>query len=77
MTRAIRDAICAEEGAMNQYETIVDSTDNELVKKVLQSIADEEKVHVGELQQLLKKLLKDEEGFLDKGAKEVNEKGKE
>ena len=77
VTRAIRDAICAEEGAMNQYETIVDSTDNELVKKVLQSIADEEKVHVGELQQLLKKLLKDEEGFLDKGAKEVNEKGKE
>jgi len=72
LARAIRDAIIAENGAINQYETVVDSTTNAEVKKVLQSIADEEKVHVGELQALLKQLLPDEQGFLDDGAKEIN-----
>ena len=71
--RAIRDAIIAEEGAINQYETVVDSTTNEEIKKVLQEIADEEKVHVGELQALLNKYLPDEEGLLEEGAKEVEE----
>lgn len=71
LTRAIRDAIMAEEGAIKQYETVVDASDDEKVKKTLQSIADEEKVHVGELQKLLSMLLKDEQGFLDDGAKEV------
>ena len=74
LTRALRDAIIAEEGAINQYETIADSTDNEKVKEVLNDIAGEEKVHVGELQALLKTLLPDEQGFLDDGADEVKEK---
>lgn len=69
--RAIRDAIIAEEGAINQYEAIVDSTGDGEVKKVLQDIANEEKVHVGELQKLLADMLVDEQGFLDEGAKEV------
>ena len=73
-TRAIRDAIIAEEGAINQYETIVDATTDEKVAEVLQEIADEEKVHVGELQKLLVTLLKDEQGFLDDGAGEVEDK---
>ena len=73
LTRALRDAIIAENGAINQYETVVDSTSNEKVKEVLQSIADEEKVHVGELQALLKSLLPDEEGFLEDGADEVGD----
>ncbi len=73
LTRAIRDAIIAEEGAIKQYETVVDATDNEDVKEVLQNIADEEKVHVGELQELLRKLLPDEQEFLDDGAGEVKE----
>jgi rubrerythrin len=74
LTRAIRDAIIAEEGAVKQYETIVDATDNIKTKEVLQDIANEEKVHVGELQKLLSDLLKDEQGFLDDGAKEVKDK---
>ena len=74
-TRAIRDAIIAEEGAINQYETIVDSTNNAKVKEILQEIADEEKVHVGELQTLLNGLLEDEKGFLEDGAKEVGDVG--
>jgi len=73
LTRAIRDAIIAEEGAIKQYESIVDATDNEDVKKTLQEIANEEKVHVGELQALLAKLLPDEQKHLDDGEKEVEE----
>lgn len=71
LTRAIRDAIIAEEGAIKQYEVVSDSTKNSKVKEVLQSIANEEKVHVGELQKLLSMLLPDEQGFLDEGKKEV------
>lgn len=71
LTRAIRDAIIAEEGAIKQYETAADATDNEKVKKVLNEISDEERVHVGELQKLLNDLLPDEQELLDKGAEEV------
>ena len=71
LTRAIRDAIIAEEGAINQYETIVDSTDNKKAKEVLQSIADEERVHVGELQALLDTMLLDEGELLQEGIEEV------
>ena len=73
LTRAIRDAIIAEQGAIKQYEAVVDATDNEKVKKVLQSVANEEKVHVGELQKLLNDLLPDEEELLEDGAKEVKD----
>ena len=71
LTRALRDAIIAEEGAIKQYELVVDATDNETVKKQLQSIADEEKNHLGELEKLLKILLPDEEKLLEEGAEEV------
>jgi len=71
LTRALRDAIIAEEGAIKQYETVVDAANNDDVKKVLQNIADEEKVHVGELQKLLDRLLSDEKDFLEKGSEEV------
>lgn len=73
VARAIRDAIIAEEDAVKQYEVIVDSSDNKLVKKVLQDIANEEKVHVGELQKLLNLLLKDEKSFIQEGMDEVKE----
>lgn len=71
LTRAIRDALIAEEQAIKQYEVVADSTKNEKVKEVLQEIADEERVHVGELQALLAKLLPDEQKLLDEGKKEV------
>lgn len=73
LTRAIRDAIIAEEGAIKQYESVVDATSNDKAKKVLQSIADEEKVHVFELQTLLKTLLPDEKDFEQQGEKEVED----
>jgi rubrerythrin len=46
-------------------------------EKVLQDIADEEKVHVGEFQRLLNILLEDEQKFLSEGAEEVNEMAEE
>jgi rubrerythrin len=73
LTRSIRDAIIAEEGAIKQYESVVDATSNELAKKVLQSIADEERVHVFELQKLLNIMLPDEERLKEKGEKEVED----
>jgi len=73
LTRAIRDAIIAELGAIKQYESLVDATDNEKVKKVLTSIANEERQHIGELQELLSVLLPDEEELLDNGREEAKE----
>ena len=74
LSRAIRDAIIAEEGAIKQYEVVADATDNEVAKKTLQEIADEEKVHVFELQKLLEDMLKDEKNFKEEGSKEVEDK---
>ena len=73
LTRAIRDAIIAEEDAIKQYETVVDSTNNEQVKKVLQDIANEERIHVGELMQLLSILLEDEDDLIEEGREETKE----
>ena len=70
-TRAIRDAIIAEEGAIKQYEVVADSTNNKKISKVLQDIADEERVHVFELQELLNLLLPDEKKFEQDGKKEI------
>jgi rubrerythrin len=74
-TRAIRDAIIAEEQAIKQYEVIVDSTKNSKVKEVLKEIANEERVHVGELQELLNILLPDEKKFQEDGKKEIKDIG--
>ena len=73
ISRAIRLAIAAELDAVHLYELIVDSSDDSDLKKVLQSISDEEKVHAGELQELLKKFDKDDEKFLEDGKKEVQD----
>jgi len=71
--RALRLALSAEEEAIHLYEALADASDNELVNAVLQDIANEEKVHVGEFQRLLKVLFSDEERWLTKGAAEVDD----
>ena len=73
LTRAIRVGVAAEEDATSVYEAIADATDNPLVKKVMQDVADEERVHVGEFQRLLSILLPDEDGWLAHGIAEVDE----
>ena len=72
-TRAIRQAICAEHDAVHLYELIADSCTNADVKELLQDLADEEKVHVGELQQLLSILDVKDEKFLEEGREEAKD----
>lgn len=69
--RALRDATVNEQLAVQQYEAIADGTADEKVKEVVQDIANEEKVHIGELQALLKSLDPDEEKSLSEGEREV------
>jgi rubrerythrin len=74
LVRAIRFSISAEYEATQQYMQLVESTDNSLVIKVLTEIANEERVHAGELLRLLHELSPDEAKFYAKGAKEVEGK---
>jgi len=74
LIRGIRFLIAAEYEAVQLYIQLTESTDNKLAFEVLKEIADEEKVHVGELLRLLKELAPDEEAFYTKGAKEVEAK---
>ena len=73
LTRAIRMTLSAEQEAVHLYEALADATGNELARKVLQDIADEERVHAGEFQRLISILLPDEDALLAKGAAEVDE----
>jgi rubrerythrin len=71
--RAIRQALAAEEEATSLYETIVESTDSAEVKAVLRSIADEERVHVGELHALLNHLTGNEDELFLEGVQEASD----
>jgi rubrerythrin len=73
LTRGLRLSLAAEEEATHLYQALADATDDPVAKKVLLDIADEERVHVGEFQQLLNLLLPDETKWLADGAAEVNE----
>ena len=73
LVRAIRFSIAAEYEAIQLYEQLAESTDNELAKKVLLDIAREEIVHAGEFLRLLKELQPDEEANYGEGTKEVEE----
>ena len=69
----LRVAIIAELDAINLYEQLAATTDNEKIKKVLLEIAGEEKTHVGELQALLLREDAEQVKELEKGRKEVEE----
>jgi len=73
LVRAIRFMVAAEYEATQLYSQLAESTDNKLAVKVLEDIANEERVHVGEFLRLLRELAPDEEKFYAKGAKEVEE----
>jgi rubrerythrin len=73
LVRAIRFMVSAEYEAVQLYVQLADSTDNELAKKVLWDIANEEKVHAGEFLRLLKELAPEEEDYYREGAGEVEE----
>lgn len=71
--RAIRLALAAEEEAIHLYEALADAADDPLATEVLQDVADEERVHAGEFQELLRRLLPDENRRLEEGTQEVRE----
>jgi len=73
LVRAVRFTVAAEYEAVQLYTQLAESTDNELAKRVLMDIADEEIVHAGELLRLLKELYPREEVLYAQGAQEVQE----
>ena len=73
LVRAIRFMVAAEYEAIQLYMQLAESTDNTLAIKVLEEIAEEERVHAGEFLRLLRELAPDEDALYAKGAKEVEE----
>jgi len=71
LIRAIRLDIAGELEAIHGYMAHADATDNELAKAVLTDIANEERVHAGELQRLLA-ILAGEDEYQQKGRLEVD-----
>jgi rubrerythrin len=52
----LRDDLVGELNAINLYQEHIDALDNEEAKRVLSHIRDEEKEHVAELTELIRKL---------------------
>ncbi len=73
LVRAIRFMVAAEYEAIQLYQQLAESTDNELAKEVLVDIANEEKEHAGEFLRLLHELDPEEEKFYKEGYEEVEE----
>lgn len=73
LIRAIRLDIAAEHEAICLYMAHADATDDELVKKALIDIANEEREHLGEFERLLQLLTGDEADFRSDGREEILE----
>lgn len=73
LVRAIRFMVAAEYEAIQLYQQTAESTNDELAKKVLIDIANEEKEHAGEFLRLLRELDPEEEKFYKEGYEEVEE----
>lgn len=73
LAQALRVDIAGELEAIIGYEAHAMATNDERVKKVLYHIADEERTHVGELQQLLYMLSPKEAEYIEKGKQEIQQ----
>lgn len=73
LTQAIRVDIAGELEAIIGYEAHIMATSDEKVKKILSHIANEERQHVGELQQLLFMLSPNEQQYIQKGIQAVQQ----
>jgi hypothetical protein len=72
MVVTLRDAITAEYEAIKIYTRMADSIGNELARKTLLSIIDEERVHAGEFLRVLQILSPEEARLYREGAGEVD-----
>lgn len=73
LAQAIRVDMAGELEAIIGYEAHAMATNDERAKKVLYHIADEERRHVGELQQLLYILSPKEAEFMEKGKQAIQQ----
>jgi len=73
LIQALRVDIAGELEAIIGYEAHIMATGNEQVKKILTHIANEERRHVGELQQLLFMLSPVEQEYIQKGIQAVQQ----
>ncbi len=71
--RAIKFAIASEFEAIQLYQQIMESTNNESVKNVLEEITDDEKKHAGGLYKLLEILSPEDERVYQEGVEETLE----
>jgi rubrerythrin len=71
LIQALRVDIAGQLEAIVGYEAHASSTNDERVKKVLYHIFNEEKQHVGELEQLINMLNPNDAQLIDKGRQEV------
>jgi len=69
----LRVGIIAELDAVNLYEQLAEYTENKDIKRIILDIAKEEKTHVGEFQELLLRLDKQQVAELAAGKLEVEE----
>jgi rubrerythrin len=69
----LRAAIIAELDAINLYEQMSGTTQNDNIRKLLLDVAREEKTHVGEFQALLLIEDQEQEKELKEGKKQIEE----
>ncbi|MBK5240868.1 demethoxyubiquinone hydroxylase family protein [Clostridium sp.] len=73
LAQAIRVDIAGELEAIIGYEAHVMATTDERVKKVLGHIADEERRHVGELEEVLYMLSTKDAQFIEEGKQKIKD----
>lgn len=73
LIRAIRFMVASEYEAVQMYMQLSECSEDKLSVVVLKNIADEERVHAGELLQLLDELDPNEKKFYAKGTNEVED----
>lgn len=69
----LRLSMVAELDAANLYEAMIPFMSNRVAKKILQDVANEEKVHAGEFEYALSKVDPDWEQYEDEGEEEAEE----
>ncbi|MGE5396297.1 MAG: demethoxyubiquinone hydroxylase family protein [Chitinophagales bacterium] len=73
LAQALRVDLAGEIEAIITYEAHAMATNDERIKKVLYHISDEERRHVGQLQQLLYMLIPKEGEFIEKGKQTIQQ----
>ena len=71
LVRAIRFSIASEYEAIQIYEEIAESIDDEKAQKILNEVANDERVHVGNLSYLLNQLSPKDEKSIKEGIDEA------